>query len=729
MSKSVITLAIIATLLVTACSDNNQQNTDTSEVKTIQQQTKEINSPNPLLTRSELQYQTPEFIKIKDEHFLPAFEQGMVEHLKEIESIANNSQEATFENTMVAMEKSGELLTRAANIFFNLVSTDSNPERREIQKEIAPKLAGHADNINLNAKLFARIENLYNSRNKLGLDDESIRLIELNYRNFVRAGAKLTESQKTAIRALNEEHSILTTQFGQNLLLETKNIQVIIDNVDELDGLSEIQIKASAKAASDAGHKGKYALSITNTTRQPILASLNNRKLREKVWKASAYRAQSGETDNRTIVARLVKVRAEKAELLGYENWSSYGLETEMAKTPQAVFDMLGSMVPAVVEKTKKEANAIQKMIKHKGGDFELQPWDWAYYAEFVRKELYNIDESEVKQYFEFERVLNDGLFYTMERLFDIRFEARPDLPVYHPDVKAYELFDAKGESLAIFYTDYFARDGKSGGAWMNEFVSQSGLLNQKPVVVNVMNIPKGPEGEPTLVSYDHVTTMFHELGHGFHGMFSDVKYPSLAGTAVSRDFVEFPSTFQEDWAAHPEVIANYAKHYKTGEPIPSELLQKVIRSRSFNQGFDTLEYLSAALLDMEWHSISSDVEITDISEFEQNALEKHGVDLESVPPRYRSTYFSHSMGGGYSAGYYAYMWSEILAADAYAFVQGMGGLSIESGTSFRKNILSVGNSKDPMEAYKTFRGKEPTTDALLIRRGLKVDLKEKSGD
>ncbi len=729
MSKSVLTLAIVSTLLVTACSDNNQQSANTSEMKTPQQQTNKMNSPNPLLTRSELQYQVPEFRKIKDEHFLPAFKQGMVEQLKEIESIANNPQEATFGNTMVAMEKSGELLTRVENIFYNLVSTDSNPERREIQKEIAPRLSGHTDNINLNAKLFARIEKIYNNRNKLDLDDESVRLIEFIYRNFIRAGAKLSESQKTAIRALNEEHSILTTQFGQNLLLETKNIQVIIDNVEELDGLSEIQIKAAARAASASGHEGKYALSITNTTRQPILASLNNRKLREKIWKASAFRGQTGETDNRALVARIVKVRAEKAELLGYENWSSYGLETEMAKTPEAVFDMLGSMVPAVVEKTKNEANAIQKMIKLKGGDFELQPWDWAYYAEFVRKELYNIDESEVKQYFEFERVLNDGMFYTMERLFGVRFEARPDLPVYHPDVKAFELFDTKGESLAILYTDYFIRDGKSGGAWMEEFVIQSALLNQKPVVVNVMNIPKGPEGEPTLVSYDNVTTMFHELGHGLHGMFSDVKYPSLAGTEVSRDFVEFPSTFQEDWAAHPEIIANYAKHYKTGEPIPSELLQNVIRSRRFNQGFDTLEYLSAALLDMEWHSISSDVEITDINEFEQNALEKHAVDLESVPPRYRSAYFSHSMEGGYSAAYYAYMWSEILAADAYAFVQDMGGLSIESGMSFRKNILSIGNSKDPMEAYKMFRGKEPTTDALLIRRGLKVDLNEKSAD
>jgi peptidyl-dipeptidase Dcp len=636
-------------------------------------------------------------------------------------AIAGNPEPATFDNTLVALEKSGELLTRVSRIFYNLAGSSSNPQRREIQSEMAPKMAAHSDNINLNPQLFARIKSLYNQRNDLGLDAESVRLIEVYYDRFVRAGAQLTEEQKTAIRALNEEHSKLTNQFSQNLLAETKKIAVIVDTKEELDGLSESQITAAANAAKEAGHEGKYLLSITNTTRQPVLSQLSNRELRKRVWEASANRNQSGETDNRPIVARLAQLRAERAKLLGYDNWASYGLESQMAKTPQAVFDMLGSMVPAVIANTNKEAAAIQEMIKQKGGDFELQPWDWEYYGEFVRQAKYDLDENEVKQYFEFDRVLKDGVFYTFNRLYGIRFEPRPDLPTYHPDVKAYELFDADGSSLAIFYADYFAREGKRGGAWMSSFVGQSKLLGQKPVVVNVMNIPKAPEGEPTLVSYDNVTTMFHELGHGLHGMFSDVNYPTLAGTSVSRDFVEFPSTFEEDWAAHPEVIANYAKHYKTGEPIPAELLDKVMKSRSFNQGFDTLEYMSAALLDMEWHSLSADEPLQDVNEFEAAALKKHGVNLAAVPPRYKSAFFSHSMGGGYSAGYYAYMWSEILAADAFAYVQQQGGLKLENGQNYRKNILSVGNSRLPMESYKAFRGQEPTTDALLIRRGLKT--------
>ena len=641
--------------------------------------------------------------------------------MAEVQAIANNPAPATFDNTLVALEKSGELLTRTSRVFYNLSGSDSNPERRKIQSELAPKMAAHSDNISLNPQLFARIKSLYNQRNDLKLDSESVRLIEVYYERFIRAGAELTEEQKTAIRALNEEHSNLTTKFSQNLLAETKKIAVIVDSKDELDGLSDAQITAAANAAKDAGHEGKYLLSITNTTRQPVLAQLSNRELRKRVWEASANRAQSGETDNRPLVARLAQLRAERAKLLGYDNWASYSLEAQMAKTPQAVFDMLGSMVPAVVANTNKEAEAIQQMIKQKGGDFELQPWDWEYYAEFVRQAKFDLDENEVKQYFEFNRVLKDGLFYTMNRLYGITFKARPDLPTYHPDVDAYELFDADGSSLAIFYADYFAREGKRGGAWMSSFVGQSHLTGQKPVVVNVMNIPKAPEGEPTLVSYDNVTTMFHELGHGLHGMFSDVKFPTLAGTSVSRDFVEFPSTFEEDWAANPEVIANYAKHYKTGEPIPAELLQKVMNSRSFNQGFDTLEYMSAALLDMEWHSLSADEPLQDVNAFEAAALKKHGVNLTAVPPRYKSTFFSHSMGGGYSAGYYAYMWSEILAADAFAYVQQQGGLKLENGQNYRKNILSVGNSRPPMESYKAFRGQEPTTDALLIRRGLKT--------
>jgi len=720
MRKTLIASAVGAVLVLSACSDNSApaQNTANEQKPTV---TAEVTSTNPLFSKSKLQYEAPDFSAIKDEHFLPAFEEGAKQHLAEVEAIASNPEPATFENTLVALEKSGALLTRASRVFYNLTGSDSNEARRKIQSELAPKMAAHSDNINLNPKLFARIKSLYNQRNDLNLDAESVRLIEVYHDRFVRAGAELTEEQKTAIRTLNEEHSKLTNQFSQNLLAETKKIAVIVDTREELAGLSDAQITSAANAAKEAGHEGKFLLSITNTTRQPVLASLHDRDVRKRVWEASANRNQSGETDNRPIVARLAQLRAERAKLLGYDNWASYGLEAQMAKTPQAVFDMLDSMVPAVVANTNKEAAEIQAMIKEKGGDFELQPWDWEYYAEFVRQAKYDLNEDEVKQYFEFNRVLKDGVFYTFNRLYGIRFEPRPDLPVYHSDVKAYELFDANGTSLAIFYADYFAREGKRGGAWMSSFVGQSHLLGQKPVVVNVMNIPKGPEGEPTLVSYDNVTTMFHELGHGLHGMFSDVKYPTLAGTSVSRDFVEFPSTFEEDWAAHPEVIANYAKHYKTGEAIPAELLEKVIKSRSFNQGFDTLEYMSAALLDMEWHSLSADEPLQDVNEFEAAALKKHGVDLAAVPPRYKSTFFSHSMGGGYSAGYYAYMWSEILAADAFAYVQQQGGLTLENGINYRKNILSVGNSRPPMESYKAFRGQEPTTDALLIRRGLKA--------
>jgi len=724
MRKSLLATAIGAVLVVSACSDNTapQQNNDS---QTQAQQTAasvtDVTSANPLLTKSTLQFETPDFRLIKDEHFMPAFEQGMQQHMTEVLAIANNPAPATFDNTLVALEQSGELLTRVSRVFYNLAGTDSNPERRKIQSAMAPKLAAHSDDINLNPKLFARIKSLYQQREQLQLNAEAVRLIEVYYDRFVRAGAQLTDEQKTAIRALNEEHSTLTNQFSQNLLAESKNIAVLVDTQAELDGLTEAQIGSAAAAAKDAGHDGKFLLKLTNTTRQPLLSQLSNRELRQRIWQASANRNQSGDTDNRAIVARLAQLRAERARLLGYDNWASYGLESQMAKTPTAVFDMLGSMVPAVVANTNKEAAAIQEMIKQKGGDFALQPWDWEYYAEFVRQAKFDLDESEVKQYFEFNRVLEDGVFYTMNRLFGIRFAPRPDLPVYHPDVKAYELFDADGTSLAIFYADYFAREGKRGGAWMSSFVGHSHLTGQKPVVVNVMNIPKAPDGEPTLVSYDNVTTIFHELGHGLHGMFSDVKFPTLAGTSVSRDFVEFPSTFQEDWAAHPEVIANYAKHYQTGEPIPKALLDKVMKSRSFNQGFDTLEYMSAALLDMEWHSLSADEPLQDVNEFEAAALKKHGVDLAAVPPRYKSTYFSHSMGGGYSAGYYAYMWSEILAADAFAYVQQQGGLKLENGQNYRKNILAVGNSRLPMESYKAFRGQEPTTDALLIRRGLKT--------
>lgn len=721
--KTIIAVAISTVLSVAALSAQAANLTQVSVATASEAANNDDFAGNPFAQPSTLQYEAPDFRVIQDEHFMPAFERGMAAHKAEIEAIANNDEAPTFDNTIVAMEKSGELLTRVSRVFSNLSGTDSNEARRQIQRDLSPQMSAHSDDINLNPDLFARVEAVYNQRDTLDLDAESARLLEIYYDRFVRAGARLNDEERQQIRALNEEHARLTTQFSQNQLAITRNIAVIVDSAEELDGLSESQIRSARNAAEAAGHEGKYLLSITNTTRQPVLSSLNNRDLRQRVWEASANRGTSGEYDNRPLVSRLTQIRAERAQLLGYSNWAEYQLQNTMAENAQNVLEMLSSMVPAVVANTEQEQADIQAMIGREGGDFEVQPWDWEYYAELVRQERYDLDENEVRQYFEFNRVLHDGLFYTMNRLYGITFKLREDLPVYHADVEVYEVFDHDGTSLAIFYADYFAREGKRGGAWMSSFVGQSHLLDKKPVVVNVMNIPKAADGEPTLISYDHVTTMFHELGHGIHGMFSDVNYPSLAGTSVSRDFVEFPSTFEEDWAAHPEVLSNYANHYETGESIPDELLEKIMQSRSFNQGFDTLEYISAAFLDMEWHTLSADAGEQDVAAFEAAALSKHGVDMPAVPPRYKSTYFNHSIGGGYSAGYYAYMWSEILAADAFAYMQTKGGLSRENGDVYRRNILEVGNSRPPMESYIEFRGQEPTTDALLIRRGLKVNL------
>ncbi|MEL4292793.1 M3 family metallopeptidase [Shewanella sp. DNRA4] len=712
MRKSFIAIAIGATLMTGALAGCSTQDTKAANVTAVQTQ-------NPLFQASTLQYQAPDFSVIKDEHFQPALEQGIKEQYQEILAIANNPAAPTFDNTIVAMEKSGALLNRASSVFYNLAGSNSNPALRKIQGEMAPKMAAHSDNINLNPALFARIEAIYNDRNNLGLTPEAVRLVEVYHQRFIMAGAKLTDDQKVKIRALNEEQSTLTNEFSQRLLRLTKEIAIVVDNKEQLAGLSDSEITSAANDAKAAGHEGKYLINITNTTRQPILASLENRELRQRIWEASANRGLTGENETASLVSRLAQLRAERAALLGYENWASYRLTPQMAKTPEAVYSMFGSMVPAVVANTEKEAADIQAMINKTGGKFELAPWDWEFYAEKVRQEKYALDANSIRPYFEFNRVLEDGVFYTLKELYGVTLKPRPDLPVYHPDVKAYEMFDADGSSMAIFYADYFAREGKRGGAWMSSFVGQSFLEGTKPVVVNVMNIKKAPDGQPTFVSYNEVTTMFHEMGHGTHGMFSKVTYPSLSGTSVSRDFVEFPSTFEEDWAAHPKVLANYAKHYETGKPIPDELLQKLLKSGSFNQGFDTLEYMAAALVDMEWHSLSPDAPLQDVATFEANALKKHGLNITAVPPRYKSTYFAHAFPGGYSASYYAYMWSEILAADAFAYVQTQGGLNREIGMKYRKTIREVGNSIAPMEAYKNFRGQEPTTEGLLNRRGL----------
>lgn len=723
MRKTLVAVAIGAAVSLSACSDNEQQATaNQAEQQAAEQQTQQqpAAEQNPFFEPSPLQYQAPDFDAIEFAHFAPAFEKGMQEHMAEIEAIANNPEQPTFENTIVAMEKSGAILNRVSSVFYNLSSSHSNDQIRELQAELAPKMAAHGDNISLNANLFARIKSLHEQRDELGLDNESQRLLEETYKDFVRSGALLNDEEKAQIREINEQLSSLTNEFRDGLMSLTQENVIYVEDKAQLAGLSDSRIQGLANAAESRGKEGQYAVVLTNTTRQSILAELENRELRQRVWEASANRGTGNtETDQNPLVKQLVKLRADKAQLLGYDSWGDYVLETNMAGNPDAAKKMLRDLVPAVVSNVNREAEEIQAAIDADGKDFELQPWDWFYYAEKVRAEKYALDSDEVKKYFEFNRVLEDGVFYAMGELFGITFKERNDIPVYQEDVVAYEVFDVDGSSLGFFYADYFARDSKRGGAWMSSFRSQSGLMDQKPVILNNMNITQAPEGQPTFLSFDEVSTMFHEMGHALHGMFSDVKYPSLAGTSVSRDYVEFPSTFQEDWMLNEKVINNFAKHYETGEQIPQELLDKVLAARNFNQGFDTLEYVAAALLDLEYHTIAPGTEIDDVQAFEKEALERNGVLVEAVPPRYRSTYFAHVFAGGYSAGYYAYMWSEVLAADAFKHMNNNGGLTLENGQAFRKEILSQGNSKDPMQQYIDWRGQEPTVEALLERRGL----------
>ena len=718
MRKSLIATAIGASLVLAACSDGKstgqQASADVSPASSSQSMdTKGASAVNPLLKPSPLQDQAPQFDKVKIEDFRPAFNAGFEAHVAEINAIADNPEAPTFDNTIVAMEKGGELLSRASRVFFNLATLISNKEFQDLQAEMAPKLSEHNDNIYLNAKLFARVDSIHQQKAKLSAEDQ--RLVDFYYDKFVRAGAKLSEQDKAQVRAINTELAKLSTEFSNNILDSFKQDVILVKDKKELEGLSNEQIASLAAAAKGAGKEG-YMISLVNTTRQPILASLANRELRQKIWETSANRAADTNGD---LLIRTAELRADKAKLLGYPDWASYVTADQMAQTPQAVYKILDDLAPKAVAKAKAEAADIQDMIKQEGADFTLQPWDWAYYAEKVRAAKYDLDESEVKPYFEFNRVLNDGLFFAMEHLYGITVKPRSDLPVWHPDVKAFEIFNADGSSVGLFYLDPYAREGKSGGAWMDEYVTQSNLLDNKPVVYNALNIPKPAEGQPTLMTFDEVSTMFHEFGHAVHGLFSQVKYPSLAGTATARDFVEFPSQFHEDWSIEPSVLANYAKHYETGEEIPQALLDKILKAHNFNQGFDTTEYLAAALLDMEWHSIPAGTKVEDFNAFEQQALAKHGIDYAPAPPRYKSAYFSHVFSGGYSSGYYAYLWTEVFAADAFAYLKEHGGLTRKNGDNYRKHILSMGNSQDLMQDYINFRGQEPSTEALLIRRGL----------
>ena len=675
---------------------------------------------NPLLAESTLPYHLPPFDQIKDADFKPAYAQGMAEHLKEVEAIANNPEAPTFENTLVALERSGRLLERVERTFSNLAGANTNPAIQKIERAMSPKLAAHSDEIHLNPALFARIQSLYDRRDQLNLDAQSKYLLERYEKDFVRAGAKLSDADKTKLKAMNGELATLQTTFNQDVLKEKNADSVVVADRAQLAGLSDAEIASAEAAAKADKQEGKFVFPLLNTSGQPELASLQDRALRQRIMEASLARnSHGGEFDDRGVVSRIARLRAERAVLLGYPNHAAYQLEDQTIGSVAAVNKLLADSAAPAVANARKEAADMQAIIDQEKGGFSVAAWDWDFYSEKVRQARYDFDESQLKPYFELNHVLQDGVFYAATRLYGITFKERHDLPVYQPDVRVFEVFDTDGSPLALFLADYYARPSKRGGAWMNEYVMQSGLLGTKPVVANHLNIAKPPAGEPTLLTPDEVRTMFHEFGHGLHGMFSKVEYPRFAGTSVPRDFVEYPSQFNEMWAVFPEVVKNYAKHYKTGEPMPQALLDKMLQARKFNQGFMTTEYLSASLLDQAWHQLSPEEVPADVLGFEAAALKKAGVDFAPVPPRYRSPYFSHSFGGGYSAGYYSYFWSEVLAADSEQWVKTHGGLTRENGDHIRSTLLSRGGSADALGLFHDLTGHAPDVEPLLKRRGL----------
>jgi peptidyl-dipeptidase Dcp len=676
---------------------------------------------NPFLAPSPLALHFPQFDLIKDSDFAPAFDAGMAAQLVEVRAIADNPEPPNFENTLLALEKSGQILERATTVFFSLVGADTNDVRNRLRSEYAPRFAAHTDAIQLDRNLFARIQALHDQRSALDLDAESQRLIERYYSDFARAGARLSETDKERLKAMNAELAALDSQFSQNVLDEVNLSAVVVDDVKQLDGLSEAQIAAAAAEAQARDLAGKYVLTLLNTTGQPLEQQLHDRTLRQRLHQASVKRGcNGGSFDNRQVISRTMKLRAERAALLGFADHATYSLEDQTARTPAAVNAMLRQLAPAAVANAKREAVALQARIDGDGGAFALAPWDWAYYSEKVRVEQYSFDESQIRPYLELTNVLENGVFHAASQLYGLAFRRRSDLPVYHPDVRVYDVFDADGRQLAIFIADMYARKSKRGGAWMNSYVSQSALTGYRPVVANHLNIPKPPDGEPTLLTWAEVVTAFHEFGHALHGMFSSVQYPYFSGTAVPRDFVEFPSQANEMWADWPEVLQNYAKHYRTGAPMPPELLEKVVAAAKFNQGFATTEYLGAALLDQRWHQVAP-AQVPDaagVMSFEADALAAEGVDFAPVPPRYRTPYFSHIM-GGYAAGYYAYIWSEVLDANCEVWFRSRGGMTRANGDHFRQTLLSRGGSVDASQLFRDFAGQDPLIGPLLEKRGL----------
>ncbi|MGD8204632.1 peptidyl-dipeptidase Dcp [Pantoea sp. FN0305] len=676
---------------------------------------------NPFSQPSALPFQAPPFDRIKDSDYLPAIEAGIRDKQQEVARIANDPQPPTFENTYVALEKSGQMLKRVLNVFGAMTSANTNDELQKIDEETAPKLAALDDEIHLNSKLFARLDAVYQQRDKLQLDAESRRLVDVIWQSFQLAGASLSDQQKTELKALNQEAATLSTQFTNRLLAATKAGGLLIKDKAALAGLSEGEIAAAAEAAGARGLKNQWLLALQNTTQQPELQSLSDRQTREALFNASWQRAEKGDAnDTRQLIARLAAVRAQQAKLLGFDSYAAWKLQDQMAKTPQAALDFMRNIVPAATARAQREAADIQAVIDQQQGGFKLAPWDWTFYAEQVRRAKYDLDESQIRPYFELNNVLENGVFYAANQLYGLTFKQRNDLPVYQPDVRVYEVFDKDGSSLALFYTDFFKRDNKGGGAWMSNFVDQSKLLGTKPVIYNVANFSKPAAGQPALLSWDDVITMFHEFGHALHGMFADQQYPSLSGTETPRDFVEFPSQFNEHWASDDKVFKHFARHYQSGEPMPQTLHDKILKANKFNKGYDMTELLAAALLDMHWHSLRAGDAQPDVDAFEQNALAQDKVNLPQVPPRYRSSYFQHIWGNGYAAGYYAYLWTEMLADDGFAWFKEHGGLTRENGQRFRNMILSRGNSSDLKQLYHDWRGHDPDIEPMLINRGLK---------
>ena len=668
---------------------------------------------NPLLEKSNLPYGAPDFSKIEDKHYKEAIFEAMQLQKERVTKIIENKEVPTFENTIIALEKSGKELRSVTNVFFAITSANTNETLEEVQKEVSPKLSSHRDSIFLNNELFLKIKKIYEEKEALKLDFESNRLLEFYYETFIFSGANLSEKDKQELKKINEELATLVNQFNLNTLQNRKENALIVTNEEELEGLTKEEKETILQK------DGSWKIPLLNTTQQPFFITLKNRETRKKLYEKSWNRAIKGEYATEKIITKIAKLRAQKAKLLGYNNYAEWALQKSMAKTPEVVFNFFNELLPIATKKVKEEAEDIKKIISSEGGKIEenIAPYDWDYYAEKVRKQKYDLDESQIKPYFELFNVLENGVFYAATRLYGITFKKRKDIPVYHPDVVVYELFEESGEALGLFYGDFYARESKKGGAWMSSFVTQTKLLEQKPVIYNVCNYTKPSGNAPVLLTYSKVETLYHEFGHALHGFFADQKYPSLSGTAVARDFVEFPSQFNENWALYPDILKNYAFHYQTKEIIPQSLIEKIKKASSFNQGYTFTEVLLAAFLDMQWHTLSDIEEIDNVTLFEEEqAMKKFP---KEVPPRYRSTYFSHIFGGGYGAGYYSYQYSEMLDHDAFNWFEENGGITRENGQRLRDMVLSRGNTEDYQQMYEKFRGKLSTITPLLKARGL----------